>query len=173
MRKIFFLLIFGVAFISIFAVSANAQSLYVDAKIGDMDKIKDSKYKAQAYSVLRNSDGELISVVKTVATRYLDEPVTEKFLNSLQVLKKGTIGEKNVEMFEVVVDYNYEKCLMEVYPVPGYAEQCHWYHRAYVTMLAVTDENGERSEIFRGLNNSYIVKPLDTVTSHWTIIRSD
>ena len=173
MKKILFLLIFGFAFISIFAVSANAQSLYVDSEIGNMDKIKDSEYKAQAYSVLRNSDGELISVVKTVATRYLDEPITEKFLNSLQVSKKGTIDERNIEMFEIAVDYNYEKCLTGVYPVPGYAQQCFWYHRAYVTMLAVTDETGERSEIFRGLNNSYVVRPSDTVSSHWTIIRSD
>ena len=32
---------------------------------------------------------------------------------------------------------------------------------------------GDRFEIFRGLNHSYTVKPGDSVTSYWTIIRSD
>ena len=39
--------------------------------------------------------------------------------------------------------------------------------------VVLTDENGERFEIFRGLNHSYTVKPSDSVTSFWTIIRSD
>tara|TARA_Y100000590_G_scaffold185628_1_gene211557 strand:- start:15919 stop:16440 length:522 start_codon:yes stop_codon:yes gene_type:complete len=173
MKKILLLTILGLSIISIFTVSASAQSLYVDANIGDMKKIDDSKYKAQAYSVLRNSNGELISVVKTVATRYLDEPITDEFLDTVPVMKKGIVGSKNVEMHQVAVEYNFEKCLTQVFEVPGYSEQCAWYHRAFSTMLAVTDETGESYEIFRGLNNSYIVTPLDTVTSYWTIIRSD
>ena len=39
-------------------------TLYVDASISDMDKIKDSKYKASAVSVVRNAEGELVSVVR-------------------------------------------------------------------------------------------------------------
>ena len=46
-----------------------------------MDKIGESKYKASGVSVLRNSDGELISVVRVDATRYLDDPIVDKFLN--------------------------------------------------------------------------------------------
>jgi len=41
-----------------------------------------------------------------------------------------------------------------------------------VTILGVNSE-GQTYELFRGLNHSYSVKPLDTVTSYWTIIRSD
>ena len=173
MKKILLLIIFGVAFVSVFTISANAQSLYVDANIGDMKKIKESNYKAQAYSVLRNSDGELISVVKTVATRYLDESFTDEFLDSLPVLKRGIVNGKNVEMFQTSVDYNSPKCLTSTYDVPGYTQECDWYHRAFTTMLAVKNDQGERFEIFRGLNNSYITQPLDVVTSYWTIIRSD
>tara|TARA_Y100000590_G_scaffold463808_1_gene631527 strand:+ start:2446 stop:2967 length:522 start_codon:yes stop_codon:yes gene_type:complete len=173
MKKIILLAIIGLSFVSLFTVSASAQSLYVEAHAGDLKKIKDSKYKAQAYSTLRNSDGELISVVKTVATRFLEKNITDQFLDTLPILKKGTVSGKNVEMHQVTVDYNYDKCLSDVYSVPGYSEQCNWYHRAYVTSLAVSDNMGERQELFRGLNHSYMVKPSDLVTSHWTIIRSD
>ena len=75
-------------------------------------------------------------------------------------------------MTQVALDYDYTKCLTELYEVPGYTEQCNWYHRATVTILGVNSE-GETYELFRGLNHSYSVKPLDTVTSYWTIIRSD
>ena len=167
------LVIIGLCFISIFSIGANGQSLYVDANIGDLKKIKDSKYIASAVNILRNSNGELISVVKTDATRYLDKPVTDEYLDTLSVIKRGNLNGKNIEMLQIAVEYNYEKCLTEVYQVPGYSDQCNWYHRATVTSLGVNDEKGESYELFRGLNHSYTVKPSDSVTSFWTIIRSD
>ena len=172
MRKIIFFAILGFAFVSILSVNAYAQSLYVDAHAGDLKKIDNSKYMASAVSVLRNADGELISVVKTVATRYLDKPVTDEFIDTLPVMKKGTLNGKNLEMTQVTIDYDYSKCLTEVYEVPGYTEQCNWYHRATVTILGVNAEE-ESHELFRGLNHSYTVKPSDSVTSFWTIIRTD
>ncbi len=166
------LIILGISIVSVFTVTANAQSLYVDSHIGNLQKINDSKYKATSLNVLRNSDGELISVVKTDASRYLNKPITDKFLDTIPILKQGTINGKNIEMLQTSVDYNYEKCITVVYQVPGYSDQCNWYHRAYVTSLGINYEN-ESYEIFRGLNHSYTVKPSDSVTSHWTIIRSD
>ena len=115
----------------------------------------------------------MISVVKTEASRYLPNPVTDQFLDTLPILKQGIFNEKSIEMRQVSVDYNYEKCITEVYQVPGYADQCNWYHRAYVTSLGINNDNGERFEIFRGLNHSYTIKPSDSVTSFWTIIRTD
>ena len=114
-----------------------------------------------------------MSVIKTTATRYLDKSVTDEFIDTLPVMKKGTLNGKNLEMTQVAIDYDYAKCLTELYDVPGYTEQCNWYHRATATILGVTDPEGQTYEIFRGLNHSYSVKPLDSVTSFWTIIRSD
>ncbi len=165
------ILIFGLTFV--FVTNANAQ---LDVKVdtaGGLTDIKDSKYKASAISVLRNSEGALLSVIKTSATKYLDKSITDEFIDTLPVMKKGILNGKNLEMTQVALDYNYEKCLTEVYDVPGYTDQCNWYHRATATILGVTDPEGQKYEIFRGLNHSYSVKPLDTVTSFWTIIRSD
>ena len=167
------ILIICLAVFSVFSVNAFAQSLYVDVSEGKLIKIKDSKYIASSINVLRNSDGDLISVVKTDASRYLLDPKTDQFLDLYPIFKEGILNEKNIEMRQISVEYNYQDCIQEMYNVPGYSEQCNWYHRAHVTSLGITDNVGEPFEIFRGLNHSYIVKPEDTVTSFWTIIRSD
>jgi len=174
MKKIIFPLILAFVFTFVFVTTADAQILDVEVSTsGNLDRIDDSKYKASAISVLRNSDGQLLSVIKTSATRYLDKPITDEFIDTLPIIKKGTLNGKNLEMTQVTLDYNYEKCMTQVYDVRGYTDQCNWYHRATVTILGVTDEIGESYSLFRGLNHSYSVKPLDSVTSYWTIIRSD
>ena len=173
MKKIALLMILAFGLTVVFVTSANAEVLNVEIDTaGGLKIIDDSKYKATAVSVLRNSDGELVSVIKTTATRYLDKSITDEFIDTLPVMKKGTLYGKNLEMRQVAIDYDYAKCLTELYDVPGYTEQCNWYHRATVTILGVNSE-GQTYELFRGLNHSYSVKPLDTVTSYWTIIRSD
>ena len=171
--KYLILIVISISLASVFSVNAFAQSLYVNPDEDSLIKIKDSKYFASSINVLRNSNGELISVVKTDASKYLPNPVTDQFIDTLPIMKEGILNAKNIEMRQVEVNYNYEKCITEIYQVPGYSDQCNWYHRAYVTSLGINNEKGERFEIFRGLNHSYTVKPSDSVTSFWTIIRSD
>ena len=167
------LIAIAISLASVFSVNAFGQSLYVNPDEDNLIKIKDSKYFASSINVLRNSNGELISVVKTDASKYLPNPVTDQFIDTLPIIKEGIFNAKNIEMRQVEVNYNYEKCITEIYQVPGYSDQCNWYHRAYVTSLGINNDKGERFEIFRGLNHSYTVKPSDSVTSFWTIIRSD
>ena len=167
------LLIVCFSVLSFFSINAFGQSLYVNPDEDNLIKIKDSKYFASSINVLRNSNGDLISVVKTDASKYLPNPITDQFIDTLPIIKEGIFNAKNIEMRQVEVNYNYEKCITEMYQVPGYADQCNWYHRAYVTSLGINNDKGERFEIFRGLNHSYTVKPSDSVTSFWTIIRSN
>ena len=171
--KYLILIAISISLASVFSVNAFGQSLYVNPDEDNLIKIKDSKYFASSINVLRNSNGELISVVKTEASRYLPNPITDQFIDTLPIMKEGIFNAKNIEMRQVEVNYNYEKCITEMYQVPGYADQCNWYHRAYVTSLGINNDKDERFEIFRGLNHSYTVKPSDSVTSFWTIIRSD
>tara|TARA_B100001250_G_scaffold105011_1_gene88598 strand:- start:1734 stop:2252 length:519 start_codon:yes stop_codon:yes gene_type:complete len=171
--KYLILIAISISLASVFSVNAFGQSLYVNPDEDNLIKIKDSKYFASSINVLRNSNGELISVVKTEASRYLPNPITDQFIDTLPIMKEGIFNTKNIEMRQVEVNYNYEKCITEMYQVPGYADQCNWYHRAYVTSLGINNDKDERFEIFRGLNHSYTVKPSDSVTSFWTIIRSD
>ena len=128
MNKIILLtiLVFGITFV--FVTAAEAQILDIDVHPGDLKKIDDSEYKASAVSVLRNSDGELVSVIKTTATRYLDKSITDEFIDTLPVMKKGTLNGKNLEMRQVAIDYDYAKCLTELYDVPGYTEPVSYTH---------------------------------------------
>ena len=172
MKKIHIVLLVMVLVIPVCISQVYAQTLYVDSRIGDMDKIDESKYRATGVSILRNSDGELISVARVDATRYLDDPIVDKFLKSNPdfLIKQGTVNGERVSLHEIEANYLYPECLEEVFDVIGYKNECAWYHRAYVTMLGVNDEKGESHTIFRGLNHVFTVKSLDNVKTIWHII---
>ena len=172
MNKVYVVFVIMVFVIPISISQVYAQSLYVDARTGDMDKIEESKYRATGVSVLRNSDGELISVVRVDAARYFDNPIVDEFLNSNPdfLIKQGTVNGEKVSLHEVNVDYYNPECLEKVFDVQGYNDACNWYHRAYVTMLGINDEEGESHTIFRGLNHVFTVKSMDIVTTTWHII---
>ena len=172
MKKIHVILLVMVLVAPICISQVYAQTLYVDSTIGDMEKIDESKYRATGVSIIRNSDGNLVGVVRVDATRYLDDPIIDKFLKSNPdyVIKQGTINGKEVRLHEIKAEYSYPKCLEKVFEVVGYNDECHWYHRAYVTMLGINDEEGESHIIFRGLNHVFTVKSMDNVTTMWHII---
>ena len=172
MKKIHLLFLAMILVEPICISQVYAQSLYVDVSVGDMDPIEESKYRATGISVLRNSDGGLISVVRVDATRYLNDPVVDRFLKSNPdyLVKQGTINGERVSLHKVEVDYNNPECLTNLYQIPGYSDPCEYYHRAFVTMLGINDEEGESHTIFRGLNHVYTVKSLDDVTTIWHII---
>ena len=172
MKKIHILILVMVFLIPICISQVYAQSLYVDVTVGDMAKIEKSKYIASGVSILRNSDGGLVSVVRVDATRYLDDPIIDEFLksNPNYLIKQGTINGKEVKLHEIEAEYSYPKCLEKVFDVLGYNDECQWYHRAYVTMLGINDEEGESHTIFRGLNHVFTVKSMDSVTTMWHII---
>ena len=157
MKKIHLLFLVMILVVPICISQVYAQSLYVDVSVGDMDPIEESKYIATGISVLRNSDGGLISVVRVDATRYLNDPVVDRFLKSNPdyLIKQGTINGERVSLHKVEVDYNNPECLTNLYQIPGYSDPCEYYHRAFVTMLGINDEEGESHTIFRGLNHVY------------------
>jgi len=172
MKKIHILLLVMILIVPICISQVYAQTLYVDARVGDMDKIDESKYKVSGVSIVRNSNGELVSVIRFDAARYLNDPIIDVFLKSdpEYLIKQGTINDQKVTLHEVEVEYNNPECLTETFQVPGYSDPCEYYHRAFVTILGINDDKGESHTIFRGLNHAYTVKSLDDVTTIWHII---
>ena len=164
--KILYIILFLIFTIPFSISIVNAQ-LYVDVSIGDMDDIDESKYRAAGLSVVRNAEGELISVVRVDATRYLDDPIVDEFLNSdpKNMIKTGMIQEQSVSLYRIEAVYNNPECLPELFEVPGYDDRCNWYHRAFVTMLGVNDPDGESHTIVRGFNHGFTVKPWEVVTT--------
>ena len=95
MKKIILVLIFAFGFGYVFVTSADAEILDIEVSTsGDLKKINDSKYKATAISVLRDSDGQLLSVIKTSATRYLDNQLLMNLLIHCQSSKKEFLMER-------------------------------------------------------------------------------
>jgi hypothetical protein len=172
MKKIHIILLVMVLVVPICISQVYAQTLYVDARVGDMDKIEESKYKASGVSIVRNSNGELVSVVRVDASRYLNDPIVDKFLESDPkfLIKQGIVDDKRVSLFEVKVDYYNPECIDKIFEVPGYNDPCNWYHRVFVTILGITDDKGESYHGFRGLNHVYTLKTMDDVTTIWHIL---
>ena len=83
--KYLMLILISISLASVYSVNAFGQSLYVNPDEDNLIKIKDSKYFASSINVLRNSNGELISVVKTEASRYLPNPITDQFLSLIHI----------------------------------------------------------------------------------------
>ena len=94
-NRVIFLIVCSVVISSGLVVTANAASLYVDAYLEDMAPIEESKYQASAITVTRNSQGELISVVRADAVRYLPDPIIDVYLNSDPnfLIKQGKVGD--------------------------------------------------------------------------------
>ena len=82
-KKLKYPILLSFLLITISITTAHAQTLAVDVSVGDMEEIEKSKYKTTGVSVVRNSDGELISVIRVDASRYLEHPIIDEF--SIQI----------------------------------------------------------------------------------------
>jgi len=175
MKKITYFFILMILIIPFSGTNVFAQVLYTEAYIGELKDIEDSKYRASAVTVIRNADGELISLVKTDASRYLDKPILDEFLNSKSeyLVKQGKLNEQDVNLYSFKVEYTNEKCSTKVIEVPGFNDVCNWYHRAFSTILGVTDTDGVEHIVFRGLNHVETVKSEWDVTIFWNVFTRD
>ncbi|MBT4326927.1 MAG: hypothetical protein HOD60_08460, partial [Candidatus Nitrosopelagicus sp.] len=92
MKKIY-AIIFVVLIIPVLVSTVNAQTLQVDVDLDELKDIEESKYKASGITTMRNTEGELISVVRVDASRYLDNPIIDQYLiienPSVSLVKKG------------------------------------------------------------------------------------
>jgi hypothetical protein len=176
MKKITYFFILMILIIPFSGTNVFAQVLYTEAYVGELKDIEDSKYIASAVTVIRNANGELISLTKTDASRYLDDDILDVFLNSKPeyLVKQGKLNEQDVSLYNVKVEYTNQKCSTEEMPeVPGFNDVCNWYHRAFSTILGVTDTDGVEHIVFRGLNHVETVKSEWDVTIFWNIFTRD
>ena len=175
MKKIIYFFVLTVLLISFSGANAFAQTLYIDAHVGELKEIDDSKYRASAVSIIRNANGELISLTKTDASRYLDDPILDKFLNSKPeyLIKQGKLNEHNINLYTINIEYSNPKCTEKVWKIPGFNDRCNWHHRAFSTMLGLTDNEGVEHIIFSGLNHAQILKSDYDVKIFWNVITLD
>ena len=176
MKRMNYFFILIVLIIPFSVTHAFAQISYTDAYLEELEDIEDSKYRASAITIIRNSNGELISLTKTDATKYLPNPILDEFLNSNPeyLVKQGKINDQNFSLYNIKVQYDNPKCSVEMFVGnPGFNGECDWYHRAFATILGVTDNDGIEHILFRGLNHAEIIKSEYEVTMFWNVITRD
>lgn len=174
MREVY-VTVFSFLMIPFLIASVDAQTLGVDVHVGDLKDIEDSKYRASGVTVVRNAEGDLISVVKVDAARYLDDPLVDKFLTeapSSTLMKKGTLGTDTISHYRVVVEYMNPFCSEILFEVPGFNDKCNWYRSVFSTLFMLEDE-GEEHTIFRGLNHNFMVKSGFDVKTFWDVFIRD
>ena len=174
MKKIY-IVIFLVLIIPVLVSTVNAQTLHVDVHVGDLKDIEESKYKASGVTIVRNAEGELISVVKVDAARYLDHPIIDEYLTTAPtatLIKKGMLGTDTVSHHRVVVGYMNPVCSETLFEIPGFNDKCDWYQAVFSTLFMIEDE-GMEYQMFRGLNHNFIVKSGYDLTTYWDIFSRD
>ena len=177
MKKVNYFFLIMLLIIPLFGTNVFAQTLYTEAHVGDddMKEIDDSKYRASSVTVIRNANGELIGLTKSDASRYLDNPILDEFLNSNPeyLVKQGKLNDQNVSLYNFKVQYYNQKCSEKIFNVPGFNDACNWYHRAFTTLLGIRDSEGVEQIVFRGLNHAEIIRSEYDVTIIWNVITKD
>jgi|LUMD01.1.fsa_nt_gb hypothetical protein len=175
MEKKYFFVVLVILIVPFSGTNAFGQTLIVDAYVGDLQDIDQSKYKASGVTITRNDNGELISLTKVDAARYLNDPIVDEFLNSKPeyLVKQGKLNEQNVSLYNIKIEHYNPQCVERIFDTPGFYNECDWYHRAFSTILGVTDSEGIEHTIFRGLNHNFLVKSGYDVTTFWNIFSRD
>ena len=175
MKKIY-IIIFSVLIIPVLVSTVNAQTLDVDVHVGDLKDIEESKYKASGITTIRNIEGELISVVRVDASRYLDDPIIDQYLVTenpyVSLVKRGMLGADTISHYRVVVDYMNPVCSETLFEIPGFNDECDWYQAVFSTLFMIEHE-GMEYQMFRGLNHNFIVKSGYDLTTYWDIFSRD
>ena len=175
MKKVY-IVIFTVLMIPVLISSVNAQTLNIDVHIGDLKDIEESKYKASGITTIRNIEGELISVVRVDASRYLDDPIIDQYLVTenpyVSLVKRGMLGADTISHYRVVVDYMNPVCSETLFEIPGFNDECDWYQAVFSTLFMIEHE-GMEYQMFRGLNHNFIVKSGYDLTTYWDVFSRD
>jgi len=175
MKKIY-AIIFVVLIIPVLVSTVNAQMLQVNVDLDELKDIEESKYKASGITTIRNIEGELISVVRVDASKYLDDPIIDQYLvtenPSVSLVKRGMLGADTISHYRVVVDYMNPVCSEGLFENPGFNDKCDWYQAVFSTLFMIEHE-GMEYQMFRGLNHNFIVKSGYDLTTYWDIFSRD
>ena len=175
MKKIY-AIIFVVLIIPVLVSTVSAQTLQVDVDLDELKDIEESKYKASGITTIRNIEGELISVVRVDASRYLDDPIIDQYLVTenpyVSLVKRGMLGADTISHYRVVVDYMNPVCSETLFEIPGFYNECDWYQAVFSTLFMIEHE-GMEYQMFRGLNHNFIVKSGYDLTTYWDIFSRD
>ena len=190
-------LLLGVIFVALLAgsiqsVSADHESsegIFKDKNEVNLVTTQDSDYQVYLPAVLRNGDGQLISVVESTASAaYIPHKITDDIFDTLMGKKEiVTIDNIKYEKVQYIFSPTLEQRTVEVYPIfeeisieyeveedtlAQMKEKIKDYYRWKLHYCA-TFEGHEYSciPVFQAFTVVELVTHTDVVTHQWTILR--
>ena len=118
--------------------------------------IYDSKYIATTEIVLRDSDGNLISITNANAFRYLDDPIVDEFLEAYEIIDVIEKDGKKYELRQMILLENHGE---DSYPY------------SFISYFQLIVNDTETIEIFRASHHGFAIKSGDVSTITWSILR--
>ena len=196
--KGFVILLLGVIFVALIADSIQSisadhlepgQGIFADKGLTNIVDTKGSKYQIYLQAVIRNGDGQLISVAESMANgAYIPHKITDHAFDTL-------MGEKEIIIIDSIryekVQYTYVPTLeyrfVSLYP--NFAEITFTFEKTVDDVAKMYSTNKDYSfwkihfcavfkghgyecvPIFQAMVPTMTLEPHDVVTQHWTILR--
>ena len=196
--KGFVILLLGVIFVALIADSIQSisadhlepgQGIFADKGLTNIVDTKGSKYQIYLQAVIRNGDGQLISVAESMANgAYIPHKITDHAFDTL-------MGEKEIIIIDSIryekVQYTYTPTLeyrfVSLYPI--FAEITFTFEKTVDDVAKMYSTNKDYSfwkihfcavfkghgyecvPIFQAMVPTMTLEPHDVVTQQWTILR--
>ena len=196
--KGFVILLLGVIFVALIADSIQSisadhlepgQGIFADNGLTNIVDTKGSKYQIYLQAVIRNGDGQLISVAESMANgAYIPHKITDHAFDTL-------MGEKEIIIIDSIryekVQYTYTPTLeyrfVSLYPI--FTEITFTFEKTADDVAKMYSTNKDYSfwkihfcavfkghgyecvPIFQAMVPTMTLEPHDVVTQHWTILR--
>ena len=141
----------------------------------ELVKIEDKNQPhAYGYSLLRNSNGELVGVVHVTASEHLDNPLFDAFLNEQPVIENVTIEGTQfaISVFQAEVNNHPAFCFDQKGMGQGNIhDQCFFYtFRTQLEATFTANNLTHRITAFSGLHHGFLSEAGDRINVSWTTL---
>ena len=174
--KEFTIVLLGAIFVvliadSIQSISADhlepSQGIFKDEKQVSFSSTKDSKYLIHLQVVVRNAQGQLISVSETMGGKYLAHEITDHVFDKM-------LGKKEIAIID---NMKYEKAHhTQIKNVQDLALEGVRYDdiqsKWFIEYCVETNEQCDWHVAFATLTSHISLEEDDVVTIHWTVLRA-
>ena len=191
-------LLVGVIFVALITASVQSvaadhlkpgQGIFKDVTDVNLIETTDTEYQVYLQVIIRNGDGQLVSVTESTATAaYLDHNLTDQIFDTLMGKKEiVTIDNIKYEKVQYIFSPTLEERTIGYYPIFSqltvqfkvgeniYAkmnEEKKNYSMWKIHYCAEFDGHGYRCiPVFQVLMSTLTLEPSDTPTQQWTILR--
>ena len=169
--KVFVIQLLGIIFVTLIISSIQSATadhlepgngLFKNMETVELTKTDDTNYRVYLQTVLRNGDGQLISVTEGGIRGYVvPHKVTDHIFDTL-------MGKKEIVTIDNI---KYEKVQYVDSPSRDYDEVDYFLISALMLCGEIYGHDPKCMSVFQASTAAILVTQTDVVTNHWTILR--